>query len=437
MATNSASDEKPLQHLMNSNDELKEFSTPRASSPLHLWFKGRKGVLIGVGIGMVNALIGTHLLLSSLSSPTTAPTQTDTPAGQSVTVASVKPTMISHRLEATGTVAARDMLPILPEATGLRIREVLVEEGDMVRAGQVMVVLDSAALQAQLHEAQANLQVAQAVVRQKQAALASANTSLAEARSNLQRYQKLAEQGAISQQELVARSTTATKAQEEVGVAQANIDSTQATVESNLAQIEHLQTQIAQTLLRVPANGIVAEKLAHVGDVTRDSKLFSIIRNGSLELQAQVPAAQLAQVKVGASAQIMSDTDHRIQLQGRVREIAPLVDAQTRQATVKIDLPANAFVHCGMFLKTVITTSTTLGLTIPAKAILPQADGNSMVYLLDQANIAHAKTIEVGARQPGDKPTVEVINGLAPGARIIVAGAAYIRDGDRVTVAGN
>ena len=79
---------------------------------------------------------------------------------------------------------------------------------------------------------------------------------------------------------------------------------------------------------------MVAEKIANVGDVSGTQKLFTIIGNDALELLAQVPEVQLPQVRIGSSVQITSDTDNRVSLSGSVREIAPLVNAQSRQATI-------------------------------------------------------------------------------------------------------
>lgn len=438
--------------LSNEFEELEEFAAPHSVSPAasptasptahsnrFSWMSGNRGLAIGIGVGMLLTLVGGRLISNNPPAEVkAAPAQSKPAAGQSVTVAPVQQTTIRHRLEATGTVAAHDMLPILPQATGLQIQQVLVEEGDTVQAGQPLAILDSSVLQAQLQQAQADYTAAQAVVRQKQAALSQEQAKQAQASSNLQRYQNLAGQGAISQQDLESYSTTASTAQSSVQVAQANIGSANADLASKQAIIQKLQTQIAQTVVRAPADGVIAEKLAHVGDVTSGSnKLFSIIRNGSIELQVQLPAAQLAQVRVGAIARVTSDADARINVQGRIREVAPLVDAQTRQATVKIDLPSSALLHPGMFLRAAIETDAAPGLAIPAKAVLPQQSGGARVYVVDAEGTAHAKSVQLGDRQPGGNALIEVVDGLSASDRVVVAGAGYVKDGDRVTVVGN
>ena len=563
------------------------------------WFSGLRGVMLGMGIGIAIAVGGMRFIeqpttgtsgdsyeqtssISGANSPTPrgkaglpAPTLT-------VTVGEVESAAIARTLEATGTVAAYDLLPVLPQTNGLRIEQVLIDEGDYVEAGQVMAVLDDSLQQTQISDAEAQLESARSVRREREAAIgqaeagvsqaragaaeaeaavsqalaaqaeteaavsqslaaeseaeaavagaiaskAEAEAGLEQARANLasaridrhaaqkelQRYQELADAGAIGRQELDARRREADNAEEAVRVARANIKSAEARIQSaeanassararldsaranvsstrarlksaganvssaqarlksaianisnaiarvdsaranlsnaganigsNRAKVEREQTQLEQTLVRAPASGKVAERIARVGDVTGGSKmLFSIIKYGELELQVKVPETQLPQVKLGASVAIASDADSRIQLRGTVREIAPLVDEETRQATVKVNLPSSDLLRPGMFLRAALTTSEIQGITAPAKSILPQADGSSIVYLLDEDDIVRARTVEIGEILEGtpgnlDTARLEIKSGLNLGDRLVVAGAGYLKDGDRVKVVG-
>ena len=411
-------------------------AAPQKNSPGR-WLSGWRGLAIGVGLGATIAIVGGRFASAPSTNP--APSQTAAVPGQSVSVATAQVSRIERTTSVTGSVAARDLLPILPQATGLQIKEVLVEEGQVVQAGQTLAILDDSVLQSQLNQAQAQLVSAQAVVRQKEAQLGQQQATFAEARSNLDRYERLTSAGATSRQELEARRTTAATAQEGISVAQANIASAEADAAGFNAQIEKLQTQLDQTIVRAPDAGTIAEKIARIGNVTGQDKLFTIIRNGSIELQAKVPENLLAQMKVGTSATVTSDADKRINLKGRVREISPLVDAQTRQATVKIELPSSSLVRPGMFLKAAVTTDTAQATTVPAAAVLPQSEGKSIVYVLD-GEVARARSVEIGSRQTATDPNqskIEIKSGLNPGDRVIVQGAGYVKDGDRVTIVGN
>ncbi len=409
----------------------------RVKPPRGGWWN-QKGLWIGLGVGLVvgSGLTGMRLLATSTPATETEPSEEI--AAQSVTVATVEPATVTRSLDATGTVMAFDLLPILPKSPGLQIQQVLVDEGDRVSAGQVLVVLDDSLVRAQISEGQAQLDSARSRVQQQQAALAQTRASLAEAESNLQRYQGLSEDGAVSRQTFDTYVTAATTQREAVRVAESNVSSAQAEVRSQQARIQQLETQLEQTLVRSPADGVIAERLARVGNVTSSSEqLFTLIRDRLLELQVRVPETQLPQISPGASAQISSDADPRIRLQGQVREIAPTVDPQTRQATVRIDLPDSDLLRPGMFLRAALTLSSAQGLTVPAQAVLPQVDGSAIVYRLEADDRVVAQAVEVGERMGNgnlETAQVEIKQGLNAGDRVVVAGASYVKDGDRVSV---
>ncbi|MBD2777043.1 efflux RND transporter periplasmic adaptor subunit [Iningainema tapete] len=462
-------------------------------------------LFVGIGLGVAVGIGGLRLLSNrpTTQSPTTnkvtqaAPTMT-------VTVASVETTRVARVLNTTGTVAARDLTPILPQVNGLQIKQILVNVGNSVQAGQVMAVLDDSILQEQIRQAKADVESKQAdvaskqadlvskqaavtsveaavksneaVVQQKQADLGQANARLKDAQINFKRTQQLVNQGALSRQQLdtaVTTLDTATEgvrlaeanirsaeanvssatanigsAQANVRIAVANVNSAQAAVRSSAAKVEQLKTQLGQTLVRAPVAGIVAEKLARVGDVTGvppqtqvatvvggSQKLFSIIQDGQLELQALVPEVQLPQVKIGATTQVTLDADSRVRLQGQVKSIEPVVNQQRREATVKIDLPPNSPLKPGMFARAAITTTTTTGMAIPQKAVLPQADGGVIVFMLSGEDTVRAMKVEVGEILIGGR--VEIKRGLKLGDRVVVDGAGYVKDGDRVRVVNN
>ncbi|GAP98845.1 efflux RND transporter periplasmic adaptor subunit [Leptolyngbya sp. NIES-2104] len=395
----------------------------------------RNRLLIGLGLSAL--LVGGTGAFFFVRRPTSAPQQVAT-STQTVSIAPVQPARISRTIDATGTVAARDLLPIAPEASGLQVQQVLANEGQTVRAGQELAILSGDVLRTQLNQAQAQSTSAQAVLGQRQATLQQQQATLTEAQSNLRRYQQLAQSGAISQADLEQRATAVATTQAAVSTAQAGIGQAQADIQASQAEIQRLQTQLNQTIVRSPTNGVIAESLAKVGDVASTmNPLFRLIREGELELQIKLPSTQLPQVREGSPVKIASDADRRINVQGTVREIAPLIDPQTRQATVKINLPQNSAIRSGLFLRAAITTQTAQALVIPSKAVLPQSSGGSTVFVLQPDGTVRSQIVQTGATQSADpnNTTVEIVQGLNAGDRVVVAGAGYLKDGDRVTVA--
>lgn len=475
---------------------------------------GGRGVLIGIGIGVVLAVGGTRLLSSQLTkAPAKAPSPTTSPApasAQSVTVATVETARVPRILKAdNGSVAAYEMIPVSSQATGLQIKQILVDQNDIVKAGQVMARLDDAVLQAQLSQAkasvaeaearlaelrrgtrseevaqaQARLDQAKARLRQAEASIpreidqAEAQVSSAIARLNLaekryKSYESLVEQGAVTRDRFNEASSEYSSAQANLSEAQQRlqqarntnnpeIDQLAASVreaeqqlqqlragsrqevitqaEAQLAQAKGQQqaitAQLGNTKIVAPASGKVAERNARVGDVTSASQpLFKIIDKGRLELLLKVPETQLPQISSGQSVKITSNNDSKLSLEGKVREINPVVDEQSRQATVKVDLPATESLKPGMFLRAAITTSAASGLTVPSKAVLPQTDGSAIVYKLQADGTVKAQPVQQGEIMSGDR--IEIKSGLSPGDRVVVKGAAFLKDGDKVEVRG-
>jgi RND family efflux transporter MFP subunit len=161
--------------------------------------------------------------------------------------------------------------------------------------------------------------------------------------------------------------------------------------------------------------------------------LFEIVAGGRLELQVKVPETQLAGIVAGSTVKVRSDADNRIQVQGVVRTIAPKIDATTREAIVEIDLPASNLLRPGMFLRASIATGVQQGLTIPAKAVLPQGDGQMIVYTVNADYVVTAKPVKVGTLTDNGQ-AFEIRSGLEAGDRVVVNGAGYVKDGDTVRV---
>ncbi|MBE9136398.1 efflux RND transporter periplasmic adaptor subunit [Nodosilinea sp. LEGE 07088] len=394
-------------------------------------------MLLGLGAGVLLTLAGTRILGGREAAPPDAATPPPT-ATQTVTAAAVSPTSVADTLAVNGTVQAVDLLTIAPQASGLQIRQILVREGDAVAVGQAIATLDDATLQADLRQAQAQLSVAQAQVTQRQAAQAQAQATLGEAQQNLERTRALAERGAISQQELTRQQTQVVTAQEAVGLSRAEVTSAEAGVRSQQATLDRLQTELAQTTVRAPAAGVVAERLATVGDVSSTgTPIVTLIENNQLELTAEVPQAQLDRISLGAPVAVASNADSRITLQGTVRSIDPVIDAATRVANVNITLPASDLLKPGMFLRGDITTSSRQGLTVPATALQPQPDGISQVFVLGDGNQVEARTVELGNRiaaSGDDVAQVEVLQGLQSGEQVVISGVGFLQDGDVVSV---
>ncbi|MEM6591722.1 MAG: efflux RND transporter periplasmic adaptor subunit, partial [Cyanobacteria bacterium P01_C01_bin.73] len=237
---------------------------------------------------------------------------------------------------------------------------------------------------------------------------------------------------------LDSRSTEAITTQESVGLARANIESARANVASEQANLERLRAQLNKTIIRAPVAGTIAESSATVGDVSSNlNELFRIIQSDQLELAVEVPQTQLSQIAVGAPVKITASADERIQLEGSIRQINPLVDADTRIATVVISLPNSPLLRPGMFLNASIVTGSRQGLAVPAEAVLPQPDGTYQVYSVNADETVTVQTVAIGDRisaTPTQPARIEITQGLESGTRVVSQGASYLTEGDRINI---
>ncbi|MEL6439487.1 MAG: efflux RND transporter periplasmic adaptor subunit [Cyanobacteria bacterium J06621_8] len=436
-------------------------------------FRGRKGVLLGAGLGILLTLGATHILTPRTTAEQgqakLASKSSITP--QAVTTTEVVTTEIDSILNLSGTVSAFESTPVMPQIAGLQIIEIMAEQGDFVNQGQALAGLNSSILQAEKAEAEGAVQQAQARLEELKAGsrseeiaraefrVANVQSAIAEADSELELVRKRAEantslraEGAISQDSLdevlnqvrVAESRlAAAKAnlrEEQQALAQLRAGSRPETIAQAQAQLtqaqgrlQGIETRLENTTIRAPRSGIVASRSARVGQTTDTSEmLFSIIQDGRLELRLLVPETLIGKIKIGQSVQVTANNDPDLKLQGKVREIDPLIDNNSRQATVKVDLPSETNLRPGMFLQAAINTDTNQGLAVPIASLLPQSDNKATAFVVQSDSTVKAQTVALGDILSGER--VEILSGLDAGDRLVLKGAVYLKDGDKVTI---
>jgi RND family efflux transporter MFP subunit len=318
-----------------------------------------------------------------------------------VTVTTPLRATVATAVAANGNVAAWQEAIVGAEAQGMRLAEVLVNVGDVVRKGQVLARFDSA--------------MAQADLAQSRATVAEAEAHLAEAAANAQRARDLQPSGALSAQQ-VAQLLTAER------TAQARLEAVKA-----VQQVQQLRLQQAEVL--APDGGVISARSATVGAVVpAGSELFRLIRQGRLEWRGEVAATELAQIRRGQKVQVEGGGTS---VTGTVRQVAPTVDAATRNALVYVDLPdTGGRLKAGMFARGEFATGSSTALTLPQSAVLLR-DGFSYVFTVgSDGRVAQGKVAT--GRRSGDR--VEILQGLEEKARVVASGGGFLADGDTVRV---
>ena len=332
------------------------------------------------------------------------PTKAGKPALTVTTLVPVRADMATL-VQATGSIAAWQEASVGAESGGLRVAEVRVNVGDVVKRGQVLAVFAAESVEADLAQARA--------------ALAEAEAALGDARANAARAREVQASGALSQQQ-VAQLLTAEK------TAEARVAAQRALVVAQDLRMKH-------ATVTAPDDGSISSRSATVGAVVpQGQELFRLIRGDRLEWRAEVTSAEIARIRPGQAVTVVSATG--ASATGRVRIIAPTVDPQTRNALVFVDIPAAAArggaFKAGMFARGDFAVGGSPALTVPLAAISLR-DGFAYVFSVGADSRVTQVKIEIG-RRASDR--VEVLGKLDANAKLVASGAAFLADGDLVRV---
>ena len=343
------------------------------------------------------------LAVQAADQPAVKATAAPAPAKAALTVTTAQPqrATLATAVHANGNVAAWQEAIVGAEVNGARLAEVRVNVGDVVKRGQLLATFAPDLIQADL--------------AQSKAAVAEAEATLADAAANAQRARDLQASGALSAQQ-INQLLTAER------TAQARLDALRAGV-----QVQQLRLQ--QTQVLAPDNGVISARGATVGAVVpAGQELFRLIRGSRLEWRGEVAASDLALLKPGQAVRVSAAGAPPVA--GKVRMVAPTVDAATRNGIVYVDLPQPALLKAGMFARGEFETGQSNALTLPQTAVLLR-DGFSYVFRVGADNRVTQTKVSVG-RRSGDR--IEVTSGLEPGARVVASGAGFLSDGDTVRV---
>ncbi|HEX3551454.1 MAG TPA: efflux RND transporter periplasmic adaptor subunit [Candidatus Elarobacter sp.] len=350
------------------------------------------------------------------------------------------------------------------------IADVLVQEGDRVRAGQVLARLVTDDLEAQLASAQrvvgedvARYQQAayqtgavsaqdEAAVRSAQASLRQAQVDLAGAQTDLKRYRTLASQGYVPQQTVEQQRTTVASDEAAVnaaraalnqalanarangtgadaGAQQAQLTAARAAADAAQASVEQLRRQIARATIVAPVDGVVDAVNANPGEYPSGRQLFTIEAIDRVYAALPASSAQVLVVRPGAAATIASGGGVRRD-RGTVAAVLDQVQPGTTNFTVKVLVAnADAHLHAGMPVTGVVDEPVVRGIVVPVTAFVD--DTRSTVYLVSNGVVRTQTVHEIV-----DDGKTAAIRGVPAGALVVKdASAAAVGNGDRVQVA--
>lgn len=291
----------------------------------------------------------------------------------------------------------RDIQVAAP-ASGVRILEILVDEGDMVRAGQPMARLDTNVALAQIRSAQANV--------------AEAEASAVRARGEYQRAEAIRDSGALSTEAIEQRRAAAIAAEARLAAAR--------------AQMQEVDARLGGGYVRAPAAGLVIDRMAEVGRNVDGQVLFRIAAGNQLEVAADVAERDALALEAGQTA-VFTLVDGST-VRATLRRSPASIDSRTRTGEALFTLPAGSRVRAGMYLRGRLQLPERIVVAAPQNSIL-YTNGQAYVFVLGDDNRVRRVDVGLGARS-GD--AVEIVEGLEAGQRIVGAGGAFLTDGETV-----
>ncbi len=343
-----------------------------------------------------------------------------------VEAAAVAAADLVEGIEVTGSLEPKFFADVKTQIPGL-IKQVYVTEWVRVRKGQPLARIDVAETEALMKRAEAGVETAKANLAQSQVVLVRAEREEA-------RTLKLKESGLVTQQ-AVDDATTETAA------AKARISASQAQIVAAEEEARQARARLNKGLVSAPLDGVVALRAVNVGDLASDAAagapIFKIVDNRILNLTVTVPSAAAAQVKTGQPLEFVVDSLPGKTFTGRVMFINPELSAADRSLKVIAEVQNSPEqLKGGLFAKGRIITGTRRGVTqVPRSTLIgwDVAKGTASVFVAEN-DTARQHPVTTGMVN-GD--LVEIRTGLKVGERYVNRGGFNLKDGDKITVAGN
>jgi multidrug efflux pump subunit AcrA (membrane-fusion protein) len=362
------------------------------------------------------------------------------PAVTGVKVSPASLTTLAETIEAVGTVRSTQQ-SVVSSRLVARVVAVHVRAGERVKAGQVLVELDDADVQAQLHKAQAGRREAQygpeEVERAIQAAARAVEAAQAQedvAAATFRRYQVLRERRAVAPQEYdeitakyKAATATVARAREEQAALRAKQHQVVERLAQAKAEVAQAQALLDYTRLRASIPGTVVAKPVEVGNLVSPGVSLCTIEAERYRFEATVQESDIQKIHTGQQATVSLDalgTD----LTASVVEMVPAADPLSRTFTVKLDLPAAPGLSSGLYGKARFSVGQRQALLLPQQALVERGQLQG-VFVVEPDHIARLRLVKTG-KSVGDQ--VEILSGLHVGERTIVEGLERISDGSRV-----
>lgn len=326
-----------------------------------------------------------------------------------------------------GSVVARDEILVGAEVEGLRVIEILADEGDRVTKGQVLARLTTDTLAAQAAQNDASLAKSLAGIAQARNNIMQAEAKREEAQNSLNRGKPLRGSGYLSESVLDQRDSAAKTADAQLASAKDGLRLAEADKSLVEAQRRELDWKRSRTDINAPVDGLISRRIARVGTFGTGAAdpMFRIVAKGETELDAEVVETRLAKIKAGQTVKV--DVNGAVEVIGKVRLVSSEIDKATRLGKVRIFIGDRPDVRVGAFARGMIETGRSRGVSVPVSAVLFNGE-TAAVQAVRDGKIA-TQPVKTGLIADG---RVEIREGLAAGEMVVSKSGTFVRDGDAV-----
>jgi RND family efflux transporter MFP subunit len=388
--------------------------------------RGAGAVLAAAGLAFI-MIAATQPAHAQANAAEAALTTTETADSPAINVVPAENTEFDESILVTGSLAPREEVLVSPQIEGLRIEEILVEEGDTVTGGQVLAKLSDGTVKAQLDQLEAALTRADAAIAQARSQIAQAEATQKQADAAFERAKELLQSRVGSQATYDEREAAARNAAASVALAKDGLLVAQAQKKETEARIAEAKLRLSYTEIKAPKAGLVSQRNAKLGSLAAATAdpMFRIIADGEIELDAEVPEIYLPRLEKGQTARI--EVAGLAPVTGELRLISPEVNRSTRLGKVRIFIGKADNLRIGTFARAIINTSRKEGLGVPLSSILNR-EGNETVLVVKDGRV-ETRRVTVGIRN-GSR--AEIIEGLNEGELVVLRSGTLLRNGDEV-----
>jgi multidrug efflux pump subunit AcrA (membrane-fusion protein) len=362
-----------------------------------------------------------------------------------VKVLEVREGDFSSTVSGMGTINYLAKAEVSSEIDGI-LADVKVDEGDVVKQGQIVAVIESSQLESQLAQARADVEVAEIDVSKTENELKKAVSKLKAARVGMEkslaifeRYKKLAILGIASQTEMDKAEIAYEKSVSDYQIASEDYaalqtKSKQGHIEQEAkllkarADAEMIRRRLEKCTIKAPIAGIVASKKKWPGEniEPRDSVIVTILQTKKVFAEVDVNENNAGSIKVGQQAEVKADAFPDLTFRGQVKIISPVIDINSRTLRVKVEVTNDRqLLKVGMFVRVkIFLDMLNHVITVPEEAIMTSSDGRRRVFVVVEG-VAFLRDVETGLKRDG---WVVVKKGVKAGERIVVEGQERLKD---------